>query len=91
MQRQKDCTNHPNRCFLYHRIYYVFFHFKTQFSKIANQRVNLTGGTLRQNPIYWPGKLPFSLLPDASRRQQRAADFIRRSLGAPRLTTSEFT
>jgi len=31
------------------------------------------------------------LLPDASRRQQRAADAIRRSLGAKRLTTSEFT
>jgi len=31
------------------------------------------------------------LLPDASRRQQRAADFIRMLLGAKRLTTSGFT
>jgi len=34
---------------------------------------------------------PPATRPDAPRRQQRAADAIRRSLGAKRLTTSEFT
>ena len=48
-------------------------------------------GRITLQTRWYPDRYNHLLLPDASRRQQRVADAIRRSLGAKRLTTSEFT